>query len=79
MVATKRRFPEVWRLRAGANEFEIRSIRDFVLAHGKGRDRDLVTPEFVVPSKLILTIGVLAWLTQGYRAARNFNHHMNGR
>src|SRR5574341_1485883 len=55
--------PGVRRLGTGANEFEILSIRDFVLAHGKRRDRDLMTIKFVVPSKLIMSIGVLAWLT----------------
>src|SRR4249920_818534 len=55
--------PEVRRLGAGANEFEIFSIRDFILAHCKRSDRNLMTLEFVVPSKLMLAIEVCARLT----------------
>ena len=45
--------PEVRWFGAGANEFEILSIGNFVLAHGKRSDRNLMTLEFVVPSKLM--------------------------
>ena len=51
--------PKVRWFGAGANELEILSIRDFVLAHGKRRDRNLMTLEFVVPSKLIVAIAIL--------------------
>src|SRR5262245_32919236 len=70
--------PEVRWFAAGANEFEILSIRHFVLAHGKRGDSHFMALEFVVPSKLILARGILAWLTQRDRAAGNFTHHMNG-
>src|SRR5215831_4706900 len=55
--------PEVRWCAAGANEFEVLSIRNFVLAHGKRGDRHFMALEFVVPSKLILAIGILARLT----------------
>ena len=44
---------DCFKQRAGVNEFEILSIRDLVLAHGKCGDRDLVAIKFVVPTKLI--------------------------
>src|SRR5215813_13282278 len=71
--------PEVRWFAAGANEFEILSIRNFVLAHGKRGDRHFMALEFVVPSKLIVAIAILVWLTQRDGAARNFHHDMNGR
>lgn len=44
---------DCFKQRAGVNEFEILSIRDLVLAHGKRKDRDLVAIKFVFPTKLI--------------------------
>src|SRR5262249_24955733 len=56
-------FPEVRWFAAGAHEFEILSIRHFVLAHAKRGDRHFMALEFVVPSKLILAKGIRARLT----------------
>src|SRR5262249_8698154 len=71
--------PEVRWCGAGANEFEILSIRYFVFAHRKRAYRHFMALEFIVPSKVIVAIAILAWLTQRDGPARNFHHDMKGR